>query len=118
MSWKSWLKAKVLLILIALIWGTFIIWMIPLQLPITVAGIHPKLRKWRYGFWIAQDQLVNAVFFGNPDITVSSKVGYMAEKGSNTAKAMAAVIDWIFYIAVGQENHCQISIERDEEHYL
>jgi hypothetical protein len=41
----------------------------------------------------------------------------MAEQGSKTAQAMAVVIDLLFKLAVGQENHCQASIERDEEHY-
>lgn len=112
------IKAKLLLLSVALVWGVLIMLMLPFQLPVTIAGIHPKLKRYRYGVWIAQDQMVNAIHFGNPDVTVSSKVGYMAEQGSKTAKAMAAVIDLLFKLAVNQDNHCQVSIERDEEHYL
>ena len=42
----------------------------------------------------------------------------MAEQGSTTAQYMEVVIDWMFYKAVKQENHCKQSIERDEEHYI
>lgn len=112
------IKAKLLLLSVALVWGALIVLMLPLIIPVTVLAIPLKsLRRYRYGLWISTDQLVNAIHNGNPDITVSSKVGYMAEQGSKTAAAMAAVIDLLFKVAVGQENHCQASIERDEEHY-
>jgi hypothetical protein len=45
-------------------------------------------------------------------------VGYMSLNGSKTARHMERVIDWLFYIAIGQENHCRESIEYDEDHYL
>lgn len=41
----------------------------------------------------------------------------MSEQGSATAQRMEVVIDWLFYKAVKQENHCRVSIEKDEEHY-
>ena len=113
------IKSKLLLSSVALTWLFFIVVMSPVQLPLTL------LRKERgttvgdyvYGLWIAQDQMVNALHRGNPDVTVSSKVGYMSEEGSKTARAMEKVIDFLFYVAVKQENHCQVSIERDEQHY-
>jgi len=99
-----WLKAKLLLIAIALAWLVLIAFMSPLQLPVTLMAIpFKRLKQYRYGLWISQDQLVNAIFMGNPDVTVSSKVGYMALQGSATAAKMAIVIDWLFYIAVGQD---------------
>lgn len=114
----AWLKAKILLIAIALVWLFLIAVMSPLQLPVTLLAMpFKRLRQYRYGLWISQDQLVNAIFGGNPDVTVSSKVGYMALQGSATATYMAKVIDWLFYVAVGQINHCYASIEKDEEHY-
>tara|TARA_R110000772_G_scaffold144025_2_gene253589 strand:- start:3856 stop:4146 length:291 start_codon:yes stop_codon:yes gene_type:complete len=93
--------------------------MSPLQLPLTLLGRSRATRigRYTYGLWIAQDQLVNAIHAGNPDVTVSSKVGYMAEQGSATAQCMEVVIDWLFYKAVKQKNHCRVSIEKDEEHY-
>ena len=119
MNWKAFLKSKLLLLSITLTWLLFIALMSPVQLPLTL------LRKKRgtvlgdyvYGLWIAQDQLVNAVHAGNPDVTVSSKVGYMSQQGSTTARCMEVVIDYLFYVATGQENHCFVSIEQDEKHY-
>ena len=116
----TWLKAKALLLSVGLIWAFFICISLPIQLPITLASFlvsNERLKRYVWGFWIWQDQAVNAILGGNPDVTVSSKVGYMAEQGSKTAKAMAVVIDLLFKLAVGQENHCAVSIERDEEHY-
>ena len=114
-----WLKAKLLLMSVAAVWLLAIIVMAPLQLPVTLLAIVIKpMRGYRYKIWIAQDQLVNAIHNGNPDITVSSQIGYMAEQGSKTAAAMAVVVDWLFYVAIGQVNHCRASIERDEDHKL
>lgn len=120
MNWKTWLKAKILLVAVALVWGFLIVVSLPYLLPVTLLGWRYRgaYAKYSYGVWIGQDQLVNAVFGGNPDVTVSSKVGYLKQEGSKTAAAMAVVIDWLFYVAVGQENHCVESIEYDEEHYL
>jgi len=112
------IKAKLLLLSIALVWGFILIVLSPLMLPVTLLAIPIKaIRRYRYELWISTDQLVNVIHNGNPDVTVSSKVGYMARQGSKTAQAMAAVIDLLFKLAVNQDNHCQASIERDEEHY-
>ena len=117
-SISTWLKAKLLLLSVALVWLYILIALCWLIVPVTIAAIKfESLRRIRYGLWIATDQLVNAIYNGNHDVTVSSKVGYMAEQGSKTAAAMAYIIDLLFYIAIGQENHCAVSIERDEEHY-
>jgi hypothetical protein len=111
------LRAKFLLLSVGLVWLFFILIMAPLQMPVTILAVWLKpLRGYRYKLWIAQDQLVNAIHNGTPDTTVSSRVGLMAENGSKTAKKMAAVIDFMFYVAIGQRNHCAVSIERDEVH--
>ena len=111
------IKAKILLLLIVVIWLYLALCMLPFQLFITIAPIwHRGLRNYRYRFWIAQDQYVNVILGGNPDVTISSKVGYMALQGSRTAQIMERVIDWIFYVAIGQKNHCFESIELDERH--
>jgi hypothetical protein len=111
----TFIKAKLLLLSVALVWLFFIIVMAPLIVPVTIAAIwFRQLRPYRYKLWIAQDQIVNAIHNGNPDETISSRVGYMAKNGSKTAKKMAIVIDFIFYIAIGQRNHCAVCIEWDE----
>jgi len=35
-------------------------------------------------------------------------------KGNKTAQLMEKVIDGLFYLAIGQRNHCRESIEWDE----
>ena len=119
MNWKASFKGKLLLLSVALTWFILILLMLPLQLPLTLLGRSRDTRigRYTYGLWIGQDQLVNAIHAGNPDVTVSSKVGYMALNGSKTAQSMAVIIDWLFYKAVKQESHCQESIEKDEVHY-
>lgn len=115
----TYIKAKALLLSVAIVWLFFIVVMLPLILPVTIMAIwHKPWRGYRYKLWIAQDQMVNAIHNGNPDITVSSRVGYMALQGSKTAQAMAAIIDLLFYLAIGQRDHCRVSIEYDEDHYL
>ena len=112
------MKAKLLLLSVAVVWAYIIIVLLPIMLPVTLLAIpFEGLRRYRYAMWISTDQLVNAIHNGNPDITVSSKVGYMAEQGSKTATTMAAVINSLWYIGTGQRNHCIKAIERDEEHY-
>tara|TARA_R110000782_G_scaffold254482_1_gene342840 strand:- start:326 stop:694 length:369 start_codon:yes stop_codon:yes gene_type:complete len=119
MSWKAYFKGNLLLLSVTVTWLMLIALMSPLQIPLTLLGRSrgTRIGRYTYGLWIAQDQLVNAIHAGNPDITVSSKVGYMAEQGSSTAQRMEVVIDWLFYKAVKQENHCRVSVEKDEEHY-
>ena len=115
----AWIKAKLLLLSVALTWLLAIVVMSPLQLPVTLLAIpFHRLRRYRYKLWISQDQLINAIHNGNPDITVSSRIGWMAKNGSRTAAAMAVVVDWLFYVAIGQVNHCRASIEWDEDHRL
>lgn len=111
------MKTWAFLISVSVIWMFLILLMLPYQLPLTIGAIWFKSwRPHRYDFWIWQDQGVNMLHQGNPDITVSSRVGYLAEKGSKTALGMEKVIDYIFYKAIRQENHCRVSIERDEIH--
>lgn len=114
------IKSKLFLLAVFFVWASLLLltWRGWYQIIITLAAIpFKKLRLYRRSLWMAQDQDVNVIFGGNEDITVSSKVGYLSESGSKTALGMAKVIDFLFYIAIGQENHCIASIERDERHY-
>jgi hypothetical protein len=115
---KTWLKAKLILLGILITWICLIVLMSPFQVPLTLSAIFIKrFRLYNYHFWIWQDQGINVIFGGNPDITISSKVGYMALNGSKTAQSMEVVIDWLFYITVRQVDHCRVSIELRERHF-
>lgn len=115
-------KSRLVLLTILVLWASLLIgtWRGWYQILVTILAWvlnNEKLNLYRYGLWIAQDQDVNALIFGNPDVTVSSKLGYMKQQGSRTAQYAANVVDKMFYIAVGQVNHCVASIEHDELHY-
>jgi hypothetical protein len=105
------------LLLVGIVWLLLIAIMSPLQLPLTLLGwINPTLRGYRYRFWIWQDRGVNVILGGNPDVTVSSQVGYMALNDKRAAIVMEYFIDFLFYAAIGQKGHCRASIEQDENH--
>lgn len=117
---KVFIKAKAFLLAISLIWLWLIITVLPLQVLITFLPIfsnRASLKKWRLNFWLAQDQYINAIFFGNCDVTISSRVGWLAANGSKTAQLVELVIDWLFFIATKQVGHCRASIEQNETHH-
>lgn len=117
----AWIKAKLFLITVAAIWLLLILLCSWFQLPFTALSIikndDTKLKRYVWGLWIWQDQAINALLGGNPDVTISSKVGTLSVGGSYTARAMEVVIDKLFKTITGQLNHCFASIETDEKHY-
>lgn len=120
------LKAKVFLLGIGLLWLRLII-AEPEIIPCTIALLWKKDKEYRryvWGLWIGQDQCINRTLGGNPDVTVSSKVGYLSNKfgvhprrPSKTARLVESVIDFGFKKLAKQDNHCHVSYEADEEHY-
>ncbi len=72
------------------------------------------MKRYLLGLLIAIDQGWNAVLLGNPDETISSRVGKAALEGKRWALIARAVIDWLFLSLAGQSNHCAESIEWDE----
>lgn len=67
------------------------------------------------GYWknlgIAVDQFWNAVFGGDPDETISSRLGKAAQTGSFRAKVACWLIGRVFF---QDTSHCKDSIEEDE----
>lgn len=63
--------------------------------------------------WIAIDQTVNAMLFGNEDVTISGRAGRKAEVGARFWAALARLINALFR----DPNHCRDSIEHDERQY-
>jgi hypothetical protein len=65
-------------------------------------------------FWnllISIDQLVNTIFAGNPDETISSRVGKKIK--SKTASKFDKLL--CKFLDLFEKNHCIKSIEDDEE---
>lgn len=59
--------------------------------------------------FIAVDQLVNTILGGDPDETISSRLG----KNYNGTIA-ERFVDWLFSWQHKKEGHCEASIEKDE----
>ena len=57
---------------------------------------------------VAVDQLVNTIFGGSPDETLSSRWGKGARRGCKVCSFLCNILD------VFEENHCEKSIEKDE----
>jgi len=59
---------------------------------------------------ISIDQLGNTALDGDPDETISSRVGRNAVQGKVWAIVIAKVIDYIALTVFDQKNHCRNSI--------
>ena len=64
---------------------------------------------------IALDQSINTVFGGDPDETLSSRMGKWAKNGENN-RGLRKPIYWIsnFVVELFQKDHFQKSVEEDE----
>lgn len=75
--------------------------------------------RWLHGVLIAVDQLGNAVAGGNPDLTISARVGYQSRlKGHWHHKywvALEKLINFTFYPIDGP-NHCKQAYESEEDY--
>lgn len=72
------------------------------------------MRLYLYRMLIAIDQFLNTLTFGEPDETISSRVGKAAIEGGRCALIAEAVIDWLFKCLTGLPGHCRRVIEWDE----
>ncbi len=66
------------------------------------------LSQWAMNVLIALDQLGNALLGGDPDETISSRLGKAQERGSGYGAWLRKILDWI------DKDHCAEAIERDE----
>ncbi len=67
--------------------------------------------RWGLRVLIAIDQLINAICFGLPDETISSRVGRAAIRGNRLALHLEAIINALFF---WDRDHCRRRIEWDE----
>ena len=66
------------------------------------------MRRYFWNIIIATDQLANAVFAGDPDETISSRIG---KRRDGNERFWSRVVDRMFF---WQKNHTKASIETDE----
>lgn len=112
----NWLKAKIALLIIAIVWGSLIIPAIPLM---TTALIYDKKRlriEWLYSLFLAQDYLVSAILGNHHNTTISALLGQLKTEQSKTGTLVANVVDWLFWIARKERNHC-VNAMRDTDVY-
>lgn len=75
--------------------------------------------KWIWNVLISVDQLGNAVAGGDPDITISARVGFFANKSEDRSfyyywRFLEIIINFTFYPLDG-ENHCLLAYEDDKQ---
>jgi len=67
------------------------------------------MKKYFWNILISIDQVINTILGGDPDETISSRMGKYAERGRGWfPKTICKLLHLI------DNNHCQNSIERDE----
>ena len=67
--------------------------------------------SWIRKILIGLDQLGNSLARGNPDETISSRVGRNAAQGQRFAIMLEGLIDCFFAFWCGQRHHCFNNIE-------
>lgn len=66
------------------------------------------MKKYIWNLLISIDQFFNAVFGGDPDETISSRMGKRARKGDKLGIMVCRVLNFF------DKGHCEKSIESDE----
>lgn len=73
------------------------------------------LKRYVLNVLVGIDQGWNAALGGDPDETISSRVGKASLRGAWFARYVAEpLIDWLFLVLTGQTGHCLACIEWDE----
>jgi len=71
------------------------------------------LTKYFWNVLIGIDQLANAILFGDPDETISSRLGKWLELPKTTWRfEIARIVCW--FLRKLDKNHCRNAIEKDE----
>jgi hypothetical protein len=73
-----------------------------------------KLKQYGINVWEGFDNSASADTGGDPDDTISSRLGKARAKGSLVLSVIANKVDLVAKELFGDLNHCEKSIERDE----
>ncbi len=79
-----------------------------------------EYRSWPVAVLVAIDQLGNAIAGGNPDSTISARVGYFSERanrGKGYWKALESIIDFAFFPIDGPR-HCYQAWQADKDEHF
>ena len=69
--------------------------------------VNKMIKKYIYNILIGIDQLANAIAFGDPDETISSRLGK-----NHSGSWLEKLVNWMFRKQT--DNHCKNAIEEDE----
>mgnify|MGYP000910214096 CR=1 FL=1 len=107
----SSLKAKFFLFLIAINWASLIILFFPF---IVFTYLYDKKTtpkvSWLNALFLVHDYFTNVILGGHSMTYVSSVLGYMQSR-SRTGHYAATVVNWLFYFAKNEVNHCENSMK-------
>lgn len=70
-----------------------------------------RLSRWFWNVLIAIDQLGNALIGGDPDETISSRLGKCSRAGCRACRLVCRALSWL---DPRPGDHCIASIETDE----
>ncbi len=79
-----------------------------------------EYKSWPVAILVAIDQLGNAIARGNPDATISARVGYFSAKairGKVYWKVLEDIIDFAFFPIDGPR-HCYQAWQSDKDEYF
>lgn len=108
------LKAFLWLFLFAIIYIVYL-WLQILIIPIaTILAIFGKGKYQRYGIncWEGEDNKISAHVGGDPDESMSSRLGKARIRGSGWSY-IADQVDLVAYQIFNDPHHCERSIEKD-----
>ena len=79
-----------------------------------LAFMPGSIGKWAFNFWLSVDQFGNTITFGDPDETISSRMGkWITEDDVGEGRVM-----WgnalCYFLDMVDEDHCQNSIDPEE----
>ena len=103
---------------------TLVLYLCPLIGTLIWAGIwyligskakSDELMKYSYELAASVDQHVNAITGGNRDLTISQRLAFRERLGTASwyEVKLARFVDWLFWIAVREEDHIANSIRED-----
>jgi hypothetical protein len=74
--------------------------------------------KFAYNLGLGLDQFVNVLLLGDPDESLSGRLGraLMSGRPKWWVRPLAKANDWLWYVARGEVDHCLNAVELEEQH--
>lgn len=102
----------VVFIFLGLLWGALQVVIVPLSIAFAIFG-KGKLKQYGINCWEGKDNMVSAQTGGDPDDSLSSRLGKARAKGSSWG-FVANKVDLVALELFGDPDHCHTSIETEE----